>query len=287
MNKKAILCFGFGFSASYLAKIMKQWEFIGTSRTAKQGRLIFNQTTPLPDTIIQQASHVLFSIPPDENGDLAFRLHHKQIASSPNLKWAGYLSTSGVYGDCKSNWIDETAPPNPISTQAKRRLNAEQQWGNLFANSKINFQIFRLPGIYGPTRSVLEKILNGTARRIRTHNHFNCRIHVEDIAQTLRASILKPNNKAVYNVVDDEPAPNHKVVEYAAKLMGVKPPPFTKVPNLASQRFYLESRRIKNERIKSELGVKLIHPNYMAGLEAIITSKEFLSRAKSSGRENL
>ena len=322
MDHRTILCFGFGFSANHLVRLMGAMDpdpiatkFIGTTRALPRPSpdpladpspdplaetlpdplpetlpdtppktlptpppqssptqlLVFNETTPLPKQIVQSATHILFSIPPDEKGDLAFRHHRTHIASSPRLRWAGYLSTSGVYGDCGGNWIDETQPPKPLSPQAQRRLKAEQQWSNLFADTSASFQIFRLPGIYGPTRSVLERCLNGTAKRVAVANHFSCRIHIEDIAQTLLASIHNPSDGTVYNVVDDKPAPTQEVVEYASRLLGLKPPPLVKLESLSpiAKRFYLENRRIKNHRIKTELGVRLKYPNYKKGLEAI------------------
>ena len=292
MANKTLLCFGFGLCAAELAKLLPAdgWRVIGTHRSA---RLRFNERTPLPEAVVRRASHVLFSIPPSADGDLARRMHGMALAASPNLRWAGYLSTSGVYGDCRGEWVDESRRPNPQSPPARRRLAAERAWAESFAPTDVAFHIFRLAGIYGLGRSALERCLAGVARRIvAAPNHFLCRIHAEDVAQTLKASISRPRDGAVYNVADDEPAPSAKVVEYACELLGMPPPPARDWRTLAAaRRFYEESRRLSNRLIKTELGVHLKHPNYRQGLRALASAIKAeavsSSSAKSRGRENL
>ncbi len=276
MDKKTLLCFGFGFCASTLAKILspRRWRVMGTHKrnAVAPGELQFNENHPLAEEVVGKATHVLFSIPPQREGDPAYRFHGEQLAKSANLRWAGYLSTTGVYGDCRGAWIDESRPPAPASAEAKRRLTAERNWRRLFAATGVAFQIFRLPGIYGAGRSQLERCLKGKARLIITEpNHFFSRIHAEDVAATLKASMGKPRNGAVYNVCDDEPAAGNEVVKYACKLLGLPLPPSAHWRSLKPPvlRFYSESRRIGNRLIKSELGVKLKYPNYRRGLEAL------------------
>lgn len=273
-TKKTLLCFGFGLCAAELAKILAaDWEVIGTHRDRSP---LFNDHHPLDEAVIKRASHVLLSIPPSENGDPSLRLHGAALASSPRLQWAGYLSTVGIYGDCYGEAVDESRSPNPTSPQSKRRLAAERAWGELFAPTAVAFHIFRLAGIYGVGRSALVRCLNGTAERVIGHPL--CRIHAEDVAQTLKASIAKPRNRAIYNVADDQPTPTAEVVEYACRLLGLPPPPKRDWRQLPPhrlrvvRRFYTECRRLTNGLIKNELGVRLKYPNYKSGLEALASA---------------
>jgi nucleoside-diphosphate-sugar epimerase len=268
-----LFCFGFGFTAQHLAKILPRdkWRISGTTRKAEglaaltaQGVTghIFSTLTEIP----QGVTHILASIPPDEAGDPVVRQFGQQLAR-PFL-WIAYLSTTGVYGDRQGGWVDEEGELNPTSDRARRRVLAEQQWQPFKAH------IFRLPGIYGPGRSQLDSIRDGTARRIVKQGQVFSRIHVEDIAGILAASIARPNPGRIYNVADDEACSPQDVVAYAAELLGVEPPP--ELPfegaNLSpmARSFYDDSKRVSNARIKEELGYRLKYPNYRVGLKALL-----------------
>ena len=270
---KHLLCFGFGFTAEHLAKILPrdEWRISGTARTvdgvghmASVGvnGFAFDQLDEIPPDI----THILCSIPPDEHGCPAALKFHAQLQRP--FQWTAYLSTTGVYGNHDGGWVDEETPVTPSSARARRRVLAEQQWQEFGAH------IFRLPGIYGPGRSQLDAVKDGTARRIIKLNQIFSRIHVEDIASILAASIAEPNTGRVYNVADDEPCPPQDVVAYAAQLLGVAPPPEIKFEeaNLSTmaRSFYDDSKRVSNARIKAELGVALKYPNYRVGLKALL-----------------
>ncbi len=188
----------------------------------------------------------------------------------------GYLSTTGVYGDHGGKWIDESTPVAPSSARAERRVAAEQAWLEWGAQSKVPVQIFRLAGIYGPGRSQIDALRAGTARRIVKRGQVFSRIHVDDVAATLEASMTHPHAGRIYNVCDDEPAAPHQVVEHAATLMGMQPPPLEELEAAAlsvsemALSFYAESKRVRNQRIKSELGITLRYPSYREGLKYIL-----------------
>ncbi|PJI43913.1 SDR family oxidoreductase [Ferrovibrio sp.] len=283
-----LFCFGMGFSAKVLAAQLhaQGWGVIGTSRSLEKAADIaalgydahvFDGAAPLSDaSVLLPATHLLISVPADDNADAVLRWHGADIAKLPNLKWLGYLSTSGVYGDTDGNWVDETTPVNPNQTRSRRRAEAEAGWLRLQAEQGVPVHVFRLAGIYGPGRNQLEGVRRGTAHRINKPGQVFCRIHVEDIAQVLQASMAQPDPGAIYNVADDEPAPPQDVVAYAAELLGVTPPPdvpFEQAqlsPMAAS--FYGDNRRVRNDRIKSDLGVTLKYPTYREGLKALQSS---------------
>jgi nucleoside-diphosphate-sugar epimerase len=272
---KHLFCFGFGFTAQHLAKILPRdaWRISGTTRSAEgvadivahgASGHIFSALTEIPASV----THILASIPPDEKGDPAVQKFSNQL--SRPFQWIAYLSTTGVYGDRQGGWVDEDSELNPGSDRARRRVLAEQQWQTYKAH------VFRLPGIYGPGRSQLDALHDGSARRIVKRGQMFSRIHVEDIAGILAASIARPNPGRIYNVADDEACPPQDVVAYAADLLGMPPPP--EVPfaeaNLSpmARSFYDDNKRVSNARIKSELGYELRYPNYRAGLRALVPS---------------
>ena len=186
------------------------------------------------------------------------------------LAWIGYLGTTAVYGDRQGGWVDEETPIEPTLARADRRARAEAAW----LKSGLPVHIFRLAGIYGPGRNAFVNLKDGTARRIVKPGQVFSRIHVEDIATVLEASIARPRPGAIYNVCDDEPAPPQDVVAHAAELMGVAPPPEqpyeTADLSPMARTFYKDNRRVRNERIKRELGVRLAYPTYREGLAALL-----------------
>lgn len=284
-----LFCFGFGFTASLLARQLAGLDcaVTGTSTNATGAQrikaggatgLLFDGTKPGAgvDQALATATHVLLSIPPDKDGDPAFIHHGAAIAESPSIRWIGYLSTVGVYGDHHGGPVDETTPPAPISERGARRLAAEQAWLELGRRSGKQVQVFRLPGIYGPGRSALDSVRAGTARRIVKPGQVFNRIHADDIAGALALAMSGRGRHEVYNISDEEPCPPQDVITHAAKLLGVAPPPEVafaeaKLSPMAAS-FYGESKRVSNARAKADLGWTPRYPNYREGLAAILAS---------------
>ena len=204
-------------------------------------------------------------------GDPVLERHGMDIADLVRLEWAGYLSTTGVYGDRGGGWVDEGSALVPATRRGRLRVEAEAAWR---AVPGLPLHVFRLAGIYGPGRGPFEKVRQGTARRIVRPGQTFSRVHVEDVAQVLRASILRPDPGAVYNVCDDDPAPPEDVIAHAAALLGLPAPPAEDFATAAmtpmARSFYAESKRVRNDRIKAELGVRLRHPDYRSGLAALL-----------------
>lgn len=285
-----LICFGFGFCARALAEQLaaQGWRITGTSRSAEGAERIralgfeaacFDGTAPSAEVraALQTASHLVISAPPGDDGDPVLRQHQSNIVDAPGLKWIGYLSTIGVYGDYGGAWVDETTPETPLSQRSKRRFAAEQSWLSL-ANPDAGptVQVFRLAGIYGPGRSAIDQVRAGHARRIVKPGQVFNRIHVDDIAATLAAAIVTGGTHSVYNVTDDEPAPPQDVIGYAAQLLGVPAPPEVPIEDVGlspmAQSFYSELKRVRNERIKQDLGVRLQYPTYREGLTSVLAA---------------
>lgn len=277
-----LFCLGFGYSASALTRRLaaKGWSIAGTARTAESAESLRAQgieACPVPpvdpDRDLAGASHVLVSIPPDESGDPGFGLYGAAIARMPGLAWLGYLSTTGVYGDRQGGWVDEDSALEPTGERGRRRVAAERAWLDLYDRHDVPVHVFRLAGIYGPGRSALNTVKSGRAQRVVKPGQVFSRIHVEDIASVLAASIARPRPGAVYNVCDDDPAPPDVVIAHACQLLGVAPPPpvpFEEAELSAMARsFYADSKRVSNRRIKDELGVRLAYPGYRDGLAAL------------------
>ena len=280
-----IFIFGYGFSASALADRLrtKGFTIAATCRTAeKQADLrqrgieahIFDTDHPLGNAreLLGKASHLLSSIPPGEAGDPVLNAHAADIRAAGPFDWIGYLSTTGVYGDRQGGWVDETSALEPTGERGMRRVTAERAWFEMGDAGPVH--TFRLAGIYGPGRNALEVVKSGKAKRIVKPGQIFSRIHIEDIAETLLASMDKPNGGAAYNVCDDNAAPPQEVIEYACKLLGVEPPP--EIPFVEAEMspmarsFYRDNKQVDNSRIKSELGVRLNYPDYPAGLQDIL-----------------
>ena len=282
-----LFAFGLGFSALALARRLsaKGWQIAGTARgedkiegLTREGYEIAQFSgEPGNDEVsalLQGATHLLHSIPPGREGDPVLNSYRREIASLNSLEWIGYLSTVGVYGDQDGRWVDENTRPKPNSARTHARVEAERAWLDFGKEIGVPTHIFRLAGIYGPGRSVFDKLRAGTARRINKDGQVFSRIHVEDIASVLESSIAQPQASAIYNVADDEPAAPGEVVAYAAKLMGVPAPPEIAFADAdlspMARSFYEGSRRIRNARIKSELGVALRYPTFREGLAALL-----------------
>jgi nucleoside-diphosphate-sugar epimerase len=271
-----LLCFGLGYTARVLSaqRTGESWTIIGTSRSGDGATRCFERDHPLPPAAFAGVTHILVSIPPDEAGDPALGRHGDDIAAIPGLAWLGYLSTTGVYGDRAGGWVDETSELRPTGERGRRRVAAERAWLDLWRRHSVPVHIFRLAAIYGPGRSPFEALWTGTAKRIDKAGQVFSRIHVEDLASVLRASIARPHPGAVYNVCDDEPAAPEAVVAHAAALLGMPPPPLVRFEDAAlspmARSFYDDNKRVSNALIKRELGVRLRYPDYRAGLAAIL-----------------
>lgn len=282
-----LFVFGLGFSGGVLARRLRGlgWSVAGTTRSADKRAALtaagiealpFDRDHPLPPGALAGVTHAVVSVPPDAEGDPVAARHGLDLATLPTLRWLGYLSTTGVYGDHQGGWVDETTPLRPDVSRSERRVGAETAWLDLLRSHGLPVHIFRLAGIYGPGRSAIDMIRAGRARRVIKPGQVFCRIHVEDIATVLQASMARPDPGAIYNVADDEPAAPEVPIEEAARLLGVEPPlavPFDQAdlsPMAAS--FYRDSRRVRNDRIKADLGVRLAYPTYREGLRQVLDS---------------
>jgi nucleoside-diphosphate-sugar epimerase len=294
---KRLFCFGLGYSAGRLARslLADGWTVTGTCQSdtrcaelAADGieAHVFDGDAPLADAagLLSRASHVLSSVPPPRDGggdggggdgdrDSVLALHGNHIRAAPHLHWIGYLSTTGVYGDSGGGRVDETSPVNPSSERSRMRAVSEAGWLSLGAH------VFRLAGIYGPGRSVLDQARESRARRVAKPGHKFSRIHVDDIAATVQASMARPDPGAIYNVCDDEAASSAEVNGFAYELLGLEPPQVIAFEDAAKTMspmglsFWQDNRLVDNQRIKIDLGVRLSYPDYRAGLRAILAAE--------------
>jgi nucleoside-diphosphate-sugar epimerase len=287
---RRLFCFGLGYSALALAHVLKGegWQIGGTVREPDRvsalerdgiEAVVFDGASPMSglDAILEQGSALLISIPPGEDGDRVIVQHGAALAAhAGKIPWVGYLSTTGVYGDRGGDWVDEEGGYAPTTRRGRLRVKAEEQWTALWREHKLPVHLFRLAGIYGPGRNQLAQVKRGRARSVIKPGQVFSRIHVDDIVQVLRASITKPNPGAAYNLCDDEAAPPQDVVAYAAALLGMEPPPRVPIEEAdmteMAASFYAENKRVRNDRIKTELGVALIYPDYRSGLDALFAA---------------
>ncbi len=285
-SSKTLFCFGMGFAGSTLGRLLlgDGWRVIGTARDAA-GCEALEKTgfeaclfTGLErgegiGELLASASHVLNSVPPGAS-DPVLALHGNDLKHCMKLQWFGLLSTVGVYGEHHGGWVDEDTKPAPIAPRSMERLKAEQDWQAFCAGLGIAPHIFRLPGIYGSGRNQLEAIRRGKARRLIKQGQVFNRVHVDDIAQTLHASMLAPQAGHLFNISDDEPAPPQDVVSYACDLLGLAPPPEVKFIDAdlspMARSFYGECKRVRNDRIKRALGITLKYPTYREGLSDLL-----------------
>ncbi|HSK41596.1 MAG TPA: SDR family oxidoreductase [Arenibaculum sp.] len=293
-----LFCFGLGYSAlALIDRLQPQgWRIAGTTRTPGTAARLgargievhpFDRGRPIEDAaaVLAGTTHLLSTVPPDAEGDPVLARHAADIAGIgagigagiEGLRWVGYLSTTGVYGDHGGAWVDEDAPRRPSGRRGAARVAAEDGWLALLHEHGVPVHLFRLPGIYGPGRSAIDALRAGTARRIDKPGQVFSRIHVEDIARALEASMARPAPGRAYNICDDEPAPGHEVTAHAACLLGIEPPPLVPFdradlsPMAAS--FYADSKRMRNDRMKRELTGALRYPTYREGLAAQIEAE--------------
>ena len=279
--EKTLLSIGHGFSARALAArlVPQGWRIVGTTRSPDKADAIADTGVepvvwPGGDlgALIAQFPNVLVSAGPDSAGDPVLNAVEDAVTrAAPDLRWVGYLSTTGVYGDHDGDWVDEDTPLTPSTKRGRARVAAEARWQ---AIPDLPLHIFRLAGIYGPGRGPFAKVRAGTARRIIKPGQVFSRIHVEDIAQALELSLQRPDPGAVYNLCDDDPAPPQDVIAHAAELLGLPVPPaipFDQADMTPMARsFYAESKKVRNDRIKQALGWAPQFPTYRAGLAALL-----------------
>ncbi len=262
-----------------------EWQIAGTVRSPDaRDRLaghgwdihLFDGTAPLEDAraVLAGITHLIASAPPGPEGDPVLQKHGDDIARLPSLEWAGYLSTTGVYGDRGGDWVDEDSPRTPTGRRGARRVAAEDAWLRLWRDHGVPVHLFRLAGIYGPGRSALDTVRQGRARRVVKPGQVFSRIHIDDIAAALHASIARPHPGRAYNLCDDEAAPPQDVIAYACELLGVEAPreiPFEAADlSEMGRSFYRDNKRVSNARLKAELGVELAWPCYRAGLRGLL-----------------
>ncbi len=279
--EKTLLSLGHGYSARALAKrlVPQGWRIIGTTRSAeKMDGIAARGVEPLlwpgsdVTAILREARNLLISAGPGPDGDPVLKALQDQILeAAPHLRWVGYLSTTGVYGDHQGDWVDEDTPLAPSTKRGQARVTAEAAWR---AIPELPLHIFRLAGIYGPERGPFAKVRKGTARRIIKEGQVFSRIHVEDIAQALELSIKRPDAGAIFNLCDDDPAPPQDVIGHAAELLGLPLPEAvdfeTAEMTPMARSFYAESKKVRNDRIKDALGWKPTYPDYRSGLAAML-----------------
>jgi nucleoside-diphosphate-sugar epimerase len=282
---KRLFCFGFGYTAKALAARLASegWRIIGTVRSPEKADTIRSgdvapmvwRGDALDEAVLEGVTAILVSTPPSGAGCPALLSAHDAIAARcDNVKWIGYLSTNGVYGDHGGAWVDEDSALKATSARARRRIAAEEAWAEFCERHSLPLAVFRLPGIYGPGRSALDAVRNGVAKRINKQGQVFNRMHVDDIVAGLAASLHAPKQQSVYNFADDEPAPQQDVVAYACQLLSTEPPPLTAIEDAglsqAAMSFYTDNKRVSNRRMKSTLAIELKYPTYREGLSAIL-----------------
>lgn len=270
-----LLILGLGYTATRLAARLRAlgWQVTGTTRDGRDGTLAFGDGDAVTEAI-GAATHVLSSVPPGEGGDPVLTAHAPALTNRAAAGgWIGYLSSTGVYGDCGGAWVDESAPVGHGRRTA--RSEADQAWLALGAG------VFRLPGIYGPGRSPLDRILSGQAYRVDMPGQVFSRVHVDDIVSGVIAGFDAP--PGAYNLADDLPCSQNDVMAFAARLLGCAPPPFVAIESLSpmARGFYAENRRVANGKARRVLGWRPAYPDYRAGLRALsaMTSPAIASAA--------
>ncbi len=277
-----LLIFGYGFTGAALVRRLDGWTVSATSRSsATRARMngldAIDPADPAAfDRALGEGDAILIAAPPGERGCPGLAALGPRLATARLAPWIGYLSTTGVYGDRAGGWVREDTPPVPTSPEGQRRLAAEDGWRDLAAATDSPLFVFRLPGIYGPGRSPLDRLRAGPVRRWIKPGQVFSRIHVDDLADALVRALARPDRAGVYNLCDDEPAAPADVTAYAAGLLDVAPSPQEPLDPTAlspmARRFWAESKRVANARAKAALGWRPAYPTYREGLQAVLAA---------------
>lgn len=279
-----LLIFGHGYAAGEVTRAVtpRGWQVAGTTRgdlarvrAAGAEAILWPGDEDRVRAEIGRADAILASAGPGPGGDPVLAAWGDEIAGS-GARWLGYFSTTAVYGDHAGAWVDEDTAPTPTTDRGRARVAAEQDWAQLAERMGVALHIFRLAGIYGPGRGPFAKLREGTARRILKPGQVFSRIHVEDIGRTVAAALDHPHG-GVWNVCDDEPAPPEDVIAHAAELLGLPVPPAEPWDDAQmgpmARSFYSESKRVRNDRLRRDLGVTLAYPDYRTGLAAVLAEE--------------
>jgi len=283
-----LLCLGYGYTAHALAMLKRKegWRVAGTVRSDEKARALDAiavepvdwRRDALGSHAFDETAAILVSTPPDEDGCPALAAAAPTLRdTAKDIAWIGYLSTNGVYGDYGGAWVTEESELRATAPRARRRIAAEDAWRAFADKHGLPLTIFRLPGIYGPGRSAIDTVREGRAKRIVKEGQVFSRMHVDDIANALDASMKVETPYDLFNLADDEPAPPQDVITYACDLLGVEPPPLTPLADAdlseMAKSFYADNKRVSNQRMKRALAVKLKYPTYREGLRAILDAE--------------
>jgi nucleoside-diphosphate-sugar epimerase len=267
-----LFCFGLGYTARHLINELSPltWQHSGTHKSS--GDFIFDGIYPLENAeiFLKDVTHLLISIAPDATGeDPVLRLHQQDIVNMPNLKWVGYLSATSVYGDHRGNWVDEKTTPAPTDERGKARLITEQKWLSL----NLPVHIFRLGGIYGPSRNQIDVVKNQTARKLIKQDHVFSRVHVSDIASALLSSMQNPAH-GIYNIVDDAPSSSTDVLDYICEQLSQTPIEGISIESAdisaMMKSFYADNKKVSNTKTKEALNWQLKFPSYKEGYAELL-----------------
>lgn len=275
MNR--LLVFGLGYTGSAIADAARSAGFlvVGTTREGLNQSIRFDQA----EQAIQSATHLLTTAAPDEAGDPVLARYAAAVAAAPDLRWIGYLSSTVVYGNRDGQWVDEDSAVAPSQQRGQRRVEAEDAWSR-FAG-KVDVDIFRLAGIYGPSRSAFDDLRAGRARRMIKTDHMFGRIHRDDIVQAVVAAMRQERSggRRVLNLADDEPSESAAVVTEAASLLTINAPAEVAfqdalpIMSPMARSFWAENRKVSSAKTKTALGIEWLYPTYRQGLRAILAEE--------------
>lgn len=281
MTEANLILFGLGYTGTAIAAgaAALGWRVTATSRNPS-GRSAPPAVALIgfadAASLLAEATHVVQTAAPDEHGDPALARYGIEISEAPRLRWAGYLSTTGVYGDHDGGWVDEDTPVAPTVPRAQRRVAAENAWVAALPGRPVD--LFRVAGIYGPGRSAFDDLRSGQARRVLKPGHLFGRVHRDDIAAAVLAAMqqARPPGSRVLNLADDEPAASADVTAEAARLLDMEPPPLIPFADAVGsmsamgRSFWSENRRVRSEKTQARLGLRWQYPTYREGLRAIL-----------------